>query len=100
MEDFRKESMNLLNQKFPTAASCIDLKFIKVNGITVAVFSVGYFVENPVFVKGKTTKKFYSRNDNGLKLMNDIEEIAQYCILRNTKSTSGSTIQCILDSLQ
>lgn len=94
---FKKEINLLLRQKFPAITGNIVLRFIKVGVNVVAVFSISSNRECPVFVKENNSKKFYIRDDNGMKLIKDPEDIFSYSIGRDLRTSK--TIQQILDRL-
>ncbi len=96
---FKKAIHLLLRQKFSVIASNIDLRFINVGVNVVGVFSVSSHRESPVFVKENNLNKFYIRNDNGIKLIKDPEEIYNYSMARNSRTTKTTSIQDILDRL-
>ena len=96
---FKKEINLLLLHKFSVIASSIDLRFINVGVNVVAVFSVSSNRESPIFVKENNLNKFYIRDENGIKLIKDAEEICNYSIARNPRTTKRTTIQDILDRL-
>lgn len=90
---FKKEVTLLLRQEFPLFSNLIQLRFLRVGVNIVAMFEVNTNREIPVFVAENKQKRFYIRDENGLVLMKDPEEITAYNL---NHSLSPSSIQDIL----
>lgn len=96
--DMIRVHKTLMESMFGTSSKFISIKSVKYQEQTILVYTVEKNPSLPIYVTTKNDKKkFFTRNENGLRQISDIEEIVDYCFFYI--GHKGKGFQAILDIL-
>lgn len=95
--DMIRVHKTLMESMFDNMAQLISVKMFRYQEEYVLVYTVDKNLTTPVYTERNGIKKFYTRNKNGLRKIEDIEEIVNYCFMCFEKKIRG--IQELLDIL-
>lgn len=67
----------------------VNGQFYEIEGKTIFIIIVNPSKRRPIFLKGQSGKEFYVRGEASSRQLNDIEEIANYCLDRFSHTGQG-----------